>query len=303
MMVRSRIPGGVMTANQWRVFDELASAVRQQHAAHHHAPDHPVSRRCETNLRAVIKGINESLLSTLAACGDVNRNVLAPPTPAYTKAREQVYARLRSRWRMALAPQTRAYHAIWIDGVQLNLDDAGEQEFRGPALRQNLSAAQIQGRLRHSAGERPGRFHQLTSASLPSWKTTSSSATTSRVGGGMGRSHGNEADLSAPGGCARIFHAGQTRGRGESRADDSPRFRRPHRPQARALEICRRRNAAWTGRARKSRNAPASSSRPRKPYQFTTTADLLGWHKAVDGKLVSRPVRRNRPREGRDGTN
>ena len=46
----------------------------------------------KNNLRAVIKGINECLLSTLAACGDVNRNVLAPPTPAYTKAREEVFA-------------------------------------------------------------------------------------------------------------------------------------------------------------------------------------------------------------------
>ena len=41
------------------------------------------------------------------------------------------------------------------------------------------------------------------------------------VGGGMGRRHGNDGDLSAPGGRARIFHAGKSGGRGESRADDS----------------------------------------------------------------------------------
>jgi sulfite reductase beta subunit-like hemoprotein len=61
----------------------------------------------------VIKGINESLLSTLAACGDVNRNVLAPPTPAYTKAREQVLpTRTKRRARARAADQ----------GVSLHLD-------------------------------------------------------------------------------------------------------------------------------------------------------------------------------------
>ena len=92
MMVRSRIPGGVMTANQWRVFDDLSArygnntlrvTTRQTIQFHGIA---------KSNLRALVKGINESLLSTLSACGDVSRNVLAPPTPAYTPAREQVYA-------------------------------------------------------------------------------------------------------------------------------------------------------------------------------------------------------------------
>jgi len=75
----------------------------------------------KSNLRAVIKAINESLLSTLAACGDVNRNVLAPPTPAYTRAREQVFQDCH-RVALALAPQTGAYHSIWIDGEQLDLE-------------------------------------------------------------------------------------------------------------------------------------------------------------------------------------
>jgi sulfite reductase beta subunit-like hemoprotein len=83
----------------------------------------------------VIRGINESLLSTLAACGDVNRNVTAPPTPAYTLAREQVYADCKTV-ALALAPKTKAYHAIRIDGMQLNLDDAENKNFTDPLYRQ-----------------------------------------------------------------------------------------------------------------------------------------------------------------------
>src|SRR5271169_1178565 len=84
MMIRGRIPGGVMTASQWRVFDELAwlygnntLRITTRQSIQFHGV-------VKANLRLVIKKINESLLSTLSACGDVNRNVLAPPTPAYT---------------------------------------------------------------------------------------------------------------------------------------------------------------------------------------------------------------------------
>ena len=97
MMVRSRIPGGVMTANQWRVFDDLSARYGNNTMRITTRQTIQFHGILKSNLRAVIKAINESLLSTLAACGDVNRNVLAPPTPAYTRAREQVYAGLPTR--------------------------------------------------------------------------------------------------------------------------------------------------------------------------------------------------------------
>ncbi len=95
MMVRSRIPGGVMTANQWRVFDGLSARYGNNTLRITTRQTIQFHGILKSNLRAVIKGINESLLSTLAACGDVSRNVLAPPTPAYTQAREQVIADCR----------------------------------------------------------------------------------------------------------------------------------------------------------------------------------------------------------------
>ena len=131
MMIRSRIPGGVMTANQWRVFDELAwlygnntLRITTRQTIQFHGV-------VKANLRLVVKKINECLLSTLAACGDVNRNVLAPPTPAYTRARDEVY-RDCLRVADALKPQTRAYYAIWIDGYQLKIDDPFNQAFTDP---------------------------------------------------------------------------------------------------------------------------------------------------------------------------
>ncbi|HAO80653.1 MAG TPA: sulfite reductase, partial [Verrucomicrobia subdivision 3 bacterium] len=131
MMIRSRIPGGVMAAKQWCVFDDLATKygnntfrITTRQSIQFHGV-------LKGNLRPLIAKINESLLSTLAACGDVNRNVMAAPTPAYTKAREQVIADAH-KVALALAPQTKAYHSIWIDGVQLDNDAAENKNFVDP---------------------------------------------------------------------------------------------------------------------------------------------------------------------------
>src|SRR5450755_2148692 len=126
MMIRGRIPGGVMTAKQWIVFDDLAKQYGNNTLRITTRQSIQFHGVVKSGLRPLIAKINESLLSTLAACGDVNRNVLAPPTPAYTKAREQVFADCH-KVAMAVAPQTKAYHSIWIDGTQLNLEDAANK--------------------------------------------------------------------------------------------------------------------------------------------------------------------------------
>jgi len=122
-----------MTSKQWLVFDELAwlygnntLRITTRQSIQFHGV-------VKANLRLLVKKINESLLSTLAACGDVNRNVLAPPTPAYTKAREQVFQDC-VRVADALRPQTRAYYAIWIDGFQLKIDDPVNQAYVDPLI-------------------------------------------------------------------------------------------------------------------------------------------------------------------------
>src|SRR5208282_3311839 len=131
MMIRGRIPGGVMTAKQWCVFDELATTYGNDTLRITTRQSIQFHGVVKSGLRPLIKKINESLLSTLAGCGDVNRNVRAAPTPAYTKAREQVFADAHNV-ALALAPQTKAYHSIWIDGVQLDNDAAENKNFVDP---------------------------------------------------------------------------------------------------------------------------------------------------------------------------
>ncbi len=63
--------------------------------------------------------INKSLISTLAACGDVNRNVMACPAPVTSRAQAQVQE-IANRIALHLAPHSHAYHEIWIDGEQID---------------------------------------------------------------------------------------------------------------------------------------------------------------------------------------
>src|SRR5580658_11367887 len=58
--------------------------------------------------------MNQVLLDSVAACGDVNRNVMAPPNPERSAVLQQVYEDAKA-WSQHALPKTRAYHEIWLD--------------------------------------------------------------------------------------------------------------------------------------------------------------------------------------------
>jgi sulfite reductase (NADPH) hemoprotein beta-component len=281
MMVRSRIPGGVMTASQWRVFDDLSARygnntmrVTTRQTVQFHGI-------LKSNLRAVIKAINESLLSTLAACGDVNRNVLAPPTPAYTPAREQVYADCKKA-ALALAPQTGAYHSIWIDGEQLDLEKPENKNFADPLYGKTY----LPRKFKIAFAIPPVNDQDIFTNCLGLIAIVENDRLTGynlAVGGGMGRSHGNEqtyprlADVIGffkPERLVDVAKAVLTIHR-----DFGDRTDRKH---ARLKYIVAERGADWT-RAEIEKRANVRLE-PARPFRFTSSGDLYGWRQAVDGK-------------------
>jgi sulfite reductase (NADPH) hemoprotein beta-component len=280
MMVRSRVPGGVMTAKQWQVFDLLASTYGNNTLRITTRQTIQFHGILKSGLRAVIQGINNSLLSTLAACGDVNRNVLAPPTPAYTKAREQVFADCK-QVALALAPQTKAYHSIWIDGVQLKLDDAENKSFVDPLYGKTY----LPRKFKIAFVIPPVNDLDVFTNCLGFIAVVENDKLIGyniAVGGGMGRSHGNEetyprmADVIGfftPDKLVDVAKAVLTIHR-----DFGDRTDRKH---ARLKYVVAERGVDWT-RAEIERRGNVKFA-PAKPYKFTTTADLYGWRKAVDG--------------------
>jgi sulfite reductase (NADPH) hemoprotein beta-component len=280
MMVRSRVPGGVMTAKQYNVFDLLASTYGNNTLRITTRQTIQFHGILKSGLRAVIHGINNSLLSTLAACGDVNRNVLAPPTPAYTKAREQVFADCK-RVALALAPQTKAYHSIWIDGVQLKLDDAENKDFVDPLYGKTY----LPRKFKIAFVIPPVNDLDVFTNCLGFIAIVENDQLIGyniAVGGGMGRSHGNEqtyprlADIIGfftPDKIVDVAKAVLTIHR-----DFGDRTDRKH---ARLKYVVAERGVAFMQNEVNKRASITLA--PAKPYTFTTTSDLYGWRKAVDG--------------------
>lgn len=119
-MVRTRIPGGRVSAAQFLaeldICDKLANGTvritsRQGFQLH---------GVLKSDLRETIQAINASKLTTLAACGDVNRNVMACPAPFKTKVYEQMQA-LSQELAEHFKPKTTAYYDIWLK------DENGEE--------------------------------------------------------------------------------------------------------------------------------------------------------------------------------
>jgi sulfite reductase (NADPH) hemoprotein beta-component len=280
MMVRGRIPGGVMTAKQWQVFDLLASTYGNNTLRITTRQTIQFHGILKSGLRAVIHGINNSLLSTLAACGDVNRNVLAPPTPAYTKAREQVFADCK-KLALALAPQTPAYHAIWIDGVQLDLEKAVNKNFVDPLYGKTY----LPRKFKIAIVIPPVNDLDVFTNDLGLIAIVENDKLIGynlAVGGGMGRSHGNEqtfprlADVIGfftPDKVVDVAKAVLTIHRDFGDRTDRKHARLKYVVAERGVEFIRNEIAQRAG----------FTLAPAKPYQFTTTSDLLGWRKAVDG--------------------
>src|SRR5437879_167956 len=118
MMVRTKFPGGVLSAPQYLVCDDLATRYGNNTLRITTRQDFQFHGVLKSNLRQTMKSLNEALMSTIAACGDVERNVMAPPTPATSPLVEQVLAEAR-KLSDVLAPKTKAYHTIWLEGKEL----------------------------------------------------------------------------------------------------------------------------------------------------------------------------------------
>ncbi len=120
VMVRTRQTGGIVPAPQYLVYDELSGRFANgtlRITSRQTFQFHGVAQK---GIGSLIKSINESLSSTLATCGDVNRNVTAPTNPPVDAISAAVEADAFTLTR-ALLPRTTAYHSIWVDGVQLDL--------------------------------------------------------------------------------------------------------------------------------------------------------------------------------------
>jgi sulfite reductase (ferredoxin) len=120
-MVRLKLPGGKMSGKQFLALDDIAGA-------HGNSTLRLTTRQSiqfhgilKGQLRQAIRGMNAALISTLGACGDVNRNVIACPAPLNDQPRREGQ-RLADAIAAHLAPRSKAYHDVWLNGERMSPD-------------------------------------------------------------------------------------------------------------------------------------------------------------------------------------
>src|SRR5882672_10606899 len=127
-MIRVRIPGGVLTPAQWLMLDEEAHRLANGSMRLTTRQTVQLHGVIKTNLKATMRAIDGALLNTIAACGDVNRNVMCNPNPYQSRAHAAALELARAI-SDHLEPRTRAYREIWLDGERIV---GGEQEVVEP---------------------------------------------------------------------------------------------------------------------------------------------------------------------------
>ncbi|MCG6116974.1 MAG: assimilatory sulfite reductase (NADPH) hemoprotein subunit [Aquimonas sp.] len=121
-MIRTRTPGGVITPEQWLKLDAIATTYAERGlriTTRQAFQFHGVIKR---DLKPTMQAINASLIDTLAACGDVNRNVAVAANPLLSALHDTVY-RQAAALSEHLLPNTRAYYEIWLDEERVAGDE------------------------------------------------------------------------------------------------------------------------------------------------------------------------------------
>ena len=124
-MIRLRLPGGFLTADQWIAMHEIAGknstgvikiTTRQTIQLHGLVKSH---------IKPTITAFSEALLDSIATCGDINRNVLCSSHPKQSPIHEEIFA-YADKISTMLMPKTKAYYEIWLD--EEKIADKKEEE-------------------------------------------------------------------------------------------------------------------------------------------------------------------------------
>ncbi len=129
-MIRLRLPGGFIPAQQWIDLHHIAGdystgvikiTTRQTIQLHGILKSH---------VKPTLKAFNQSGLTTIATCGDINRNVLCTANPAESPLQEEIYSYAKAI-SDGLLPKTNAYNEIWLDGEKLtNLEEENDPLYK-----------------------------------------------------------------------------------------------------------------------------------------------------------------------------
>lgn len=184
-MVRCKIPGGKIDADKYLALDDLCGQFGNETLRITTRQSFQFHGIVKEDLKSLIGSINRCALSTLGACGDVNRNVLACPAPfaepSYVQVQEDADL-LAARF----APRSRAYAEIWLDGEKLPEPDPVEPIYGKVYLPRKfkIGFALPKDNLVDVFAQDLGFVANVRNGKVLGYDML--------VGGGMGMTHGNE---------------------------------------------------------------------------------------------------------------
>lgn len=130
MMIRSKTPGGVVTADQYLAQDDICARYGNGTLRITTRQDFQFHGVLKRDLKKTIRALNDTLVTTIGACGDVVRNVVCCPVPIADGIREEILTHTMAI-NERLLPATRAYFEIWLDGEQVASGEPEEEPVYG----------------------------------------------------------------------------------------------------------------------------------------------------------------------------
>ncbi len=278
-MIRLRIPGGVLSCRQWLALDDIARSYANGSLRATTRQTFQYHGVIKSNLKRTMKAIDAALLDTIAACGDVNRNVLSASNPYQSRAHAAAYD-LAKAISDHLLPRTGAWREIWLDGEKVA---GGEDEVVEPIYGKTYLPRKFKVVVAVPPSNDVDVFaHDLGfvaildgQGGLAGWTVT--------VGGGMGMTHGEPdtfprtADplcFCAPEDALKVAEAVMTVQR-----DWGDRRNRKHARFKYTLE----RTGLDAVRAEVERRVGKPLADP-QPFTFENNGDRYGWTQGEDGR-------------------
>ena len=278
-MIRVRVPGGVLDAAQWLALDQVARDYGNGSMRLTTRQTVQLHGIIKSNLKATLKQIDAVLLNSIAACGDVNRNVMCGANPDQSQA----YAAALELARAVsdhLTPRTPAYREIWLDGEKIV---GGESDVVEPIYGKTYLPRKFKIVVAVPPSNDVDVFaHDLGyiavldgKGGVAGWNVT--------VGGGMGMTHGEPdtyprtADVM--GFCATKDAVAIAEAVITVQRDWGDRLNRKHARLRYTIED----RGLDAFRAEVEKRAGVTLSPP-QPFTFTSTGDRYGWSDGADGQ-------------------
>lgn len=275
-MIRTRLPGGICTPQQWLALDDIARR-------HGNGTLRLTTRQAfqfhgviKTELKATMAAINAALIDTIAACGDVNRNVIASANPVESRAHAAVYEWAR-QLSEHLLPRTRAYHEIWLDGEKVAGTEEVEPIYGPTYLPRKFKVALAVPPVNDVDvfGHDLGFIAIVQDGVLAGFNLT--------VGGGLGATHGEPETYPRLADVVGFLRPEQLLAVAEAVVTTQRDFGdRADRKHARLKYTIDDRGLDWFVAELTRRQG--FTLEPARPFEFTSTGDRFGWTEGCDGR-------------------